>query len=66
MAASPTMVGAITTLIILVAVFLAGQRDGTEPGANLDPLDGVDRHQRAGQIAIELVIDWLAETGRDT
>src|SRR5829696_2840319 len=49
----------------LVAVLLAGQRDRAETGADLDPLDGVDRHHRAREIAVELVVDRLAEPSGD-
>src|SRR5262249_53568888 len=49
----------------LVTVFLAAQRHRVEPGADLDALDGVDRHHRAGEVAIELVVDRLAEAGGD-
>ena len=49
----------------LVAVLLAAQRGRGEPGADLDTLDRVDRHHRAGEIAVELVVDRLAEPGRN-
>ena len=41
------------------------QRGGAEAGADLDALDRVDRHQRPGEITVELVVDRLAEPGRD-
>ena len=36
----------------LVGVLLAPQRRRGEAGADLDPLDGIDRHQGAGEIAV--------------
>jgi len=47
----------------LVAILFAGERHRREAGADLDSLDGVDRHQRAGEIAVELVVDRLAQPG---
>ena len=41
------------------------ERGRSEPGADLDTLDRVDRHQRPGEIAVELVVDRLAEPGRN-
>ncbi len=48
----------------LVGVLLARQRRGGEAGADLDALGGVDRHQRAGQLGVELAVDRRAPARR--
>src|SRR6267378_8533098 len=45
----------------LVSVFLSLERRGGESSPDLDTLHRVDRHQRASEVAIEPVIDRLAE-----
>ena len=48
----------------LVGILLAGQGRGGEALADLDALDRVDRHQRRGDIGVELAVDRRAEAGR--
>ena len=48
----------------LVGIVLAAHRRGGKAVADLDALDRVDAHQRAGEIAVELGIDRRAETRR--
>ena len=48
----------------LVGILLAGERRGGKAGADLDALDGVDAHERGGEIAVELAIDRRAEARR--
>src|SRR5262249_27190364 len=45
----------------LVRILLAGERRRSDPGADLDSLHGVDGHERAGEVAVELVVDRLAQ-----
>ena len=49
----------------LVGIRLAGQRGGGEALADLDALHRVDRHQRRGDLGIELAVDRRAQAGRD-
>src|SRR5271155_372779 len=49
----------------LVGVVLSLERGRPKAAADLDPLHRVDRHQRARQVAIELVIDRLPEPRRN-
>ncbi|AEM42160.1 hypothetical protein KVU_2321 [Ketogulonicigenium vulgare WSH-001] len=52
----------IAILVInLVRILAAAQGGGSHAFADLDPFDGVDRHHGAGQIAVELAIDWRAK-----
>src|SRR6185312_11230235 len=48
----------------LVGVLLARQRRSREARPDLDPLGGVDRHQRASQLGVELAIDRRAPARR--
>ena len=48
----------------LVGVGLAGQRRGGEAVADLDAFHGVDRHQRRGEVGVELAIERRAPAGR--
>ena len=48
----------------LVGIVLAAHRRGGKAVADLDALDRVDAHQRAGQIAVELGVDRRAEARR--
>ena len=48
----------------LVGVLLARERGGGKARADLDALDRVDAHQRAGEIAVELAVDRRAEARR--
>ncbi len=47
----------------LVGVLLAGQLGGGEAVADLDALDGVDAHQRGGDLGVELAVDRRAPAG---
>ena len=48
----------------LVAVLFAAEHHRPKPGADLDALDRIDRHKGAREIAVQLVVDRLAEPGR--
>ena len=48
----------------LVGIVLAPQRRRREAVADLDALDGVDRHQRRGEVGVELAVDRRAEARR--
>src|SRR6185437_2487898 len=48
----------------LVAMLAAALRDRTGARADLHRLDGIDSHERAGDIGIEAIEDRLAEAGR--
>ena len=65
---SARVVGAEFDLAIphphLIGVVLTGQGGGGEALADFDALHGVDRHQRAGQIGVELAVNRRAQTGR--
>ena len=50
----------------LVAIFLAGQLRRGETLADLDALDGIDAHQRRGEVGVELAVNRRAETRRHT
>src|SRR6516165_6088902 len=50
----------------LVGIVLTGERSCREAGADLDPLDRIDAHQRRREIGIELAIDRRPKSGRDT
>src|SRR5215469_10993608 len=50
----------------LIAVLFPTQLHRSKTCADLDTFDGVDRHQRAGEISVELVIDRLAQPCWDT
>jgi hypothetical protein len=45
----------------LVGIGAAGQRGGGHAIADLDALDGVDRHHRGGEVGVELAVDRRAE-----
>src|SRR5262245_33126539 len=45
-----------------VGVLFAAQRSRCKPRADLDALDGVDAHQRRGEIAVEFAVNGRAET----
>jgi hypothetical protein len=45
----------------LVGVGAAGERCGGHAIADLDALDGVDRHHRGGEVGVELAVDRRAE-----
>src|SRR5471032_2746092 len=47
-----------------VGVFLPRQLSGPKTGANLDALDRIDAHQRAGDFAVQLAVDRRAPAGR--
>ena len=47
----------------LVGVLLARERRGGEARADLHALGGVDRHQGAGQLGVELAVDGRAPAG---
>ena len=49
----------------LVGVLLAGELGRGEAVADLDPLDGVDPHQRRGEFRVELAVDRRAPACRD-
>ena len=49
----------------LVGVLLAGQFGRRKARADLDALHRVDRHQRAGDLGIELGVDRRAPAGRN-
>ncbi|MNT47094.1 hypothetical protein D3C72_1837830 [compost metagenome] len=48
----------------LVGIVLAGDFGSTKAVADLDALDGVDRHQVCGDILVELGVDRRADAGR--
>src|SRR5262249_37451394 len=48
----------------LVGVLGAGERRGAHALADLDALDGVDRHHRSGEVGAELAVDRGAPAGR--
>ena len=48
-----------------VGIVLAGERRRREPVADLDALDGVDAHQRGGEVAVELAVDRRAQARRE-
>src|SRR5713101_1256175 len=50
----------------LVGIVLAAERRRRKAGADLDALDGIDAHQRGGEIAVELAVDRRAEAGGNT
>src|SRR5262245_43871339 len=45
-----------------VGVLLAAQRRCRKAGADLDPFDGIDPHERRGEIAVELAVNRAART----
>src|SRR6516225_338179 len=55
---------AVVTHADFIAVLLAGEFGGAEAGANLHTLDGIDAHQGAGDVAIQLAVDRRAQSGR--
>ncbi len=48
-----------------IGIFNAGQFGCFKAIADLDTLDGIDRHHRLGQIGIKLVIDRIAKANRN-
>ncbi len=54
---------AVGTDAHLVGIFYAGQRGRGEAITDLDAFDGVDRHQVAGNVLIELAINRRTEPG---
>ena len=46
-----------------IGILFAAERRRGKAGADLDALDGVDAHERRGEIAVELAIDRRAEAG---
>src|SRR5579883_2587934 len=57
---------AIRAAANLVRVFLARERGGGKTIADLDSLDGIDRHERRRKLRIELAINGCAPPRRDT
>ena len=49
----------------LVGILFAGDARRLEAVADLDALDGVDRHQAGGDVLVELGVDRRAEAGRN-
>src|SRR6516165_11383353 len=49
----------------LVGVVFAFEGGRPKAAADLDPLDRIDRHQCAGKIAVELIVDRLSEPRRN-
>src|SRR5262245_66445477 len=47
-----------------VGILRPAQRRRCKAGADLDPFNGIDAHERRGEIAVELAIDRRAETNR--
>ena len=47
-----------------VGVLFTGQCGGRHTRTDLDPFDGVDRHHGAGEVLIELGVEWRAPAGR--
>jgi hypothetical protein len=58
------MIGRKAVHMHFVAMLAATLGHRIEAVADLDTLDGIDRHQRRCEIAIELAVDGLAPTGR--
>src|SRR5471032_2518598 len=49
----------------LVGIVLAAHGGGGKAVADLHALDGIDAHQRLGEIGVELVVDRIAEANRN-
>ena len=56
---------AVLAFAHLVGILFAAQARGREAVADLHALDGVDAHQGARQLAVQLAIDRRAQAGRN-
>src|SRR5579871_526120 len=57
---------AVVAYAHLIAVLFPAELGRAEAGADFDAFDGIDAHQRRGEVTVELAVDRRAEAGRDT